>query len=143
MKKQLMASLVLAAGLAVLVSGCSSDEPEPKSTQKPTPSPTATAPEVRYNECVDGKATVLASDVEKGGSFELGDCAEVSVVGAANPDSTIKLGAVTLLVVEADAAVVHAGTVERIVVPGSHNEITHAGDAAVDDQGTDNEVTVG
>lgn len=141
MKKQLTASLVIAAGLAVLASGCSSDAPAPKPTEKPTAS--ATAPEVTYNECVDGKATVLASAAERDGSIELGDCAEVSVVGAATKGSTVQLGTVTLLVVEADSANIRAGAVERIVVPGSHNTIAHTGDAAVDDQGTDNTITGG
>jgi len=140
MKKQIAASLALAAGLAFLAAGCTASESDakPSPTTKSTGSPVH---EERYNKCIDDRATVLASDVKRDGKITVGDCAEVSVVGAATPGSTIEVGTVKLLVVEADGATVHAGTAERIVIPGGHNTVTHTGDAQVEDQGAENTVT--
>lgn len=140
MKNQIAASLALVTGLALLATGCSASGQD----AKPTPSPSSTKPAVqeeRYNECIDDRATILASDVERSGTITLGDCAEVSVVGAATPGSTIEIGEVKLLVVEADGATVHAGKTERIIVPGAHNSVTHIGEAQVEDQGAENTIT--
>ncbi|WIB26927.1 hypothetical protein [Curtobacterium sp. MCSS17_015] len=140
MKKQIAALSAVTAALALLVTGCTGSAPDAKQTPTAGPS-SAAAQEETYNECIDGRATVLASDVERGGEITLGDCDEVSVVGAAAAGSSIELGAVKLLVIEADGATVRAGAVGRIVVPGAHNTVTHTGEATVDDQGVENTVT--
>lgn len=140
MKKQITGSLALAVGLSLLSAGCSGAAHDDRSTPKAKPSPTGVQ-EVTYDECVDGRATVLASDASRNGRIAIGDCNEVSVVGAASPGSTIELGRVELLVVEGDGATIHLDRVDRIVVPGNHNTVTHVGESEVDDQGTGNTIT--
>jgi len=136
--KQVATSLALAASVTFMLAACSTTERHPDRT--PSPTSTAAAHEETYNKCIDDRATILASDVERGESIKLGNCAEVSVVGAATQNSTIEIGAVELLVVEADGARVQVGSAERIIVPGSHNEITHTGDAHVEDLGEENSI---
>jgi len=140
MTKQITGSIALAVGLSLLSAGCSGAGHDDHPTPKAKPSHTAEQ-EVTYDECVDDRATVLASNVSRDGRITIGDCAEVSVVGAATPGSTIELGAVKLLVVESDGATIRLDRAERIVIPGNHNTVTHSGEPEVDDQGTGNTIT--
>jgi len=139
-----VATLALTAAMIGALAGCSSSSaPGPTRSATPTSSASASATKTVYDKCVDGHATILASDVAKGKPFTLrGACDSVSIVGKAKNHTTIHLpDTVKLLVIEGDDTTVDAHSVATIIVPGSHNTITYKGTADVQDQGQDNSIT--
>lgn len=133
-------SLVLGAAFLTALAGCSSTS-TPGPTSSPKPSHTTPVTETVYNECVDGLATVDASDLSADEPFTLGDCAQVSVLGAAKDGGTISLGAVDSLLVEASGATIEVQGAKTITIPGSDNTVTYGGTAEVQDLGTGNTAT--
>lgn len=144
MNRPLIATAVLAAGLLATLTGCASDHTDPKS-KTPSPSPSATtgstAPTAtKYNECIDGHATIDASAATKAAPVTLGDCAHVSVVSGPPSGQTVTIGSVEDLLVEASDTEIEVAGAERIVVPGSGNTITYSGASKVDDLGKKNTI---
>ncbi|WIE76071.1 DUF3060 domain-containing protein [Curtobacterium sp. MCSS17_007] len=135
-----LAATLITAVLTASLTACSSTAPDGRGTP-PAADPTANAEETRYGECINGNETILASDLEREQEQSFGDCASISVVGKAPAGSVIRLGTVEVLVVEGDEATISVDTAQRIVVPGSHNKITHGGESSVEDHGADNTIT--
>ncbi|MBT2502628.1 DUF3060 domain-containing protein [Curtobacterium sp. ISL-83] len=139
-KKHLIAMLALAT---VALAGCSTnaDGPDPSRSVKPSAKATSAPVETVYDKCEGGQATVLASHVEKGKKLTLGDCANVSIVGAGVNGATIELGAVDTLVIEGDSVATTVGSAKKIVVAGQKNAVTYGGEAEVQDEGKENTIT--
>jgi len=142
MKRKTVATVALGAALAAALTGCSGGA-TPDKTSSPTPSPTKTsaANETVYNECIDGLATIDASDATAEKPLTVGDCTHVSVLGAAKDGSTITLGAVEDLLVEASGATIDVKSAKSITVPGSDNTVKYSGEAEVQDLGQDNTIS--
>lgn len=142
MNRKTIVTIALGATLVAALTGCSNGA-NPDKTVSPTPSPTKTsaANETVYNECIDGLATIDASDATAEKPLAVGDCTHVSVLGAAEDGSTIKLGAVEDLLVEASGARIDVKSVKSITVPGSENTVKYSGEAAVKDLGQGNTIT--
>lgn len=142
MNRKTVVTITLGAALAAALTGCSGGE-SPDKASSPTPSPTGTSVtnEIVYNECVDGLATIDASDATAEEPLSVGDCTHVSVLGAAEDGSTITIGAVEDLLVEASGATIDVESAKSITVPGSDNTVTYSGEAAVQDLGQDNTVS--
>lgn len=139
MNRKTVVTIALGAALAAALTGCSGGSNLDK-TSSPSPTKTSTANETVYNECVDGLATIDATDATAKKPLTVGDCAHVSVLGAAEDGSTITLGAVEDLLVEASGATIDVESVKSITVPGSDNTVKYSGEAAVQDLGQDNTI---
>jgi hypothetical protein len=144
MKRKTVLTIALGTALVAALTGCSHGA-NPDKTSSPTPAPTKTsaANETVYNECIDGLATIDASDATAEKPLTVGDCTHVSVLGAAEDGSTITLGAVEDLLVEASGATIDVKSAKSITVPGSDNTVTYSGEAAVQDLGQDNTISAG
>lgn len=141
MNRKTVVSIALGATLVAALAGCSGGA-NPDKTASPTPSPTKTsaANETVYNECIDGLATINAKDATAKKPLTVGDCTHVSVLGAAEDGSTITLGAVEDLLVEASGATIDVESAKSITVPGSDNTVNYSGEAAVQDLGQHNTI---
>lgn len=140
MNRKTVITITLGAGLVAALAGCSSTG-TPDKTASPTPTKQSSASKTVYNKCIDGLATIKASDVTAKKPFSLGDCTHVSVLGAAKKGATISLGAVEDLLVEASGATIEVQKAKSITVPGSDNTVTYSGEAAVQDLGQHNSIT--
>jgi hypothetical protein len=142
MKRTTVLTIALGTALVAALTGCSHGA-NPDKTSSPTPAPTKTsaANETVYNECIDGLATIDATDATAKKPLALGDCTHVSVLGAGADGSTITLGAVEDLLVEASGATIEVASAKSITVPGSDNTVTYSGEAAVKDLGQNNKVS--
>lgn len=142
MKKHITSAIATTVACAALLVGCSSTpDGGTAKTSEPTASETAAPNETVYDECTDGTATILASNPEKGATFELGDCGTVSIVGQATEGSSIHLGTVDVLVIEGDDTDVEVDAAKKIVLAGSDNHVVHGGTPEVVDEGTGNKAT--
>lgn len=142
MNRKTVASVALGAALIAALAGCSGGGTPDKSAS-PTPSPTKTsaANETVYNKCIDGLATINAKDATAEKPLAVGDCAHVAVLGAAEDGSTITLGAVEDLLVEASGATIDVQSAKSITVPGSDNTVKYSGETAVKDLGKGNTIS--
>ena len=140
MNRRTLVTITLGATLVAALTGCSGGA-APDRTPSPSPTEEGATTETVYDTCVDGLATIRATDVSPEEPLSLGDCTHVSVLGAAPGGATITLGAVEDLLVEASGATVDVQSVKTITVPGSDNTVTYAGEAAVQDLGQDNTIT--
>lgn len=117
---ELPALALLGIAVTTALAGCSS--PTDDTTSKPTPTASAEAPPA-INECIDGSATLLAS--EDGSGISLPDgCETVYVVAS---DQTIELGPTTTLIFEGTGnTVTVAGTAPTVggTVDGDGNSVT-------------------
>jgi hypothetical protein len=144
MKRKTVLTIALGTALVAALTGCSGGaNPDKTSSPTPTPTKTSAANETVYNECIDGLATIDASDATAEKPLSVGDCTHVSVLGAAQDGSTITLGAVEDLLVEASGATIEVKSAKSITVPGSDNTVTYSGAAAVKDLGQDNTISAG
>lgn len=137
MNRTTVITMALGTALVAALTGCSSTG-NPDKAPSPSPTKTSAASETVYNKCVDGLATIKATDKEP---LTLGDCAHVSVLGAAKGGATITLGTVEDLLVEASGATVDVQSVTSITVPGSDNSVTYSGQATVQDLGQNNTIS--
>ncbi|QCR42509.1 hypothetical protein C1N91_02065 [Curtobacterium sp. SGAir0471] len=137
-----MTALTVALAITSIVSlaGCSNSA-DPDKAASPSPTRTSAANETVYNTCVDGLATIDAAHFTAEKPLDLGDCTHVSVLGAAKDGSTITLGAVEDLLIEASGATIHVDSAKSITVPGSDNTVQYSGETAVQDLGQGNTIT--
>lgn len=140
MQKKLAAAIALALISAGTLAGCSSADDSAQPSKTPQSSATAKPDATVYDECVDGSATILTTNTEKGKQFELGDCANVSIVGLGTKGSSFELGAVETLVIEGDEVTATVATAKKIIVAGKDNTISYGGDAEVVNDGKGNTI---
>lgn len=140
-KRTLIPTLALAALTIATLGGCSTaPDPEPSGSASASSNASVTVKPVEtvYDECIDGSATILTSNTGKGEEFSLGDCANVSIVGAGNGGSSFAIGSVDLLVVEGDDVTASVADAKRIIVAGQRNSIRYGGSPEIVDDGEGN-----
>ncbi|MBF4605097.1 DUF3060 domain-containing protein [Curtobacterium sp. VKM Ac-2884] len=135
-----LAVVCLGAAAALTLAGCSTADDDKASAK---PSASATAETVDYGKCIDGQLTVLASQAAAGKTVEVADCASIAIVDAPKKGVTFTVGTTDKLVIEGSKLTVKVQSAKSIIVPGSGNSITHGGESAVEDLGSDNTVTKG
>lgn len=140
-KRTLISTITLAVVAAAALTGCSTAQDDKKASPSPSASATTKPIETVYDKCVDGAATLLTTNTGAGKTFSLGDCANVSIVGAGAKGSSFELGTVETLVVEGDSVTVSVASAKKIIVAGQQNDVTYGGQAEVVDDGAKNTIT--